>query len=215
MLRVIDFRNENLLTFTSKSCDMKYIQLSLLLFFCSGIQAQSWTKQYDYVDNCICGLSKVSKGNLYGYVDKEGKLVVPLIYDDAISFSEGFAAVHKNGKWGFIDSTGKVVAEPQYEEVSSFYEGMAAVRKQNKFGFIDVTMKVVIPFEFEIARRFSEGLAPVCNEKGLWGYIDKKGKLSLNYRYNFADLFANGKARVMKDGLFIVIDKEGKPAKPE
>ena len=34
------------------------------------------------------GLSVVGKGNKHGYADKDGKLVVPLVYDEAIAFSE-------------------------------------------------------------------------------------------------------------------------------
>jgi KWG repeat domain protein len=38
----------------------------------------------------------------YGFIDKSGKLAVPLKYDWAGSFSEGLAAVSLNDKWGFI-----------------------------------------------------------------------------------------------------------------
>jgi hypothetical protein len=64
-----------------------------------------------------------------------------------------------------------------------------------------------------MARGFSEGLAPVANSKGLWGYIDRKGHVALNYKYNFADLFTDGKARVMLNGNMIIIDKKGNEVK--
>jgi len=41
--------------------------------------SQSWTKQYDHMDDCVCGLSLVGKGDKHGYADKDGKLIVPLI----------------------------------------------------------------------------------------------------------------------------------------
>lgn len=71
---------------------MKYsiLLLGALIFTLAGY-GQAWTKQYDHVDDCICGLSLVGKGEKHGFVDKEGKLVIPLIYDDALTFSEGFA----------------------------------------------------------------------------------------------------------------------------
>lgn len=51
----------------------------------------------------------------YGYVDKNGTVIVDYIYDDATEQNEfGFSAVKKDGKWGAIDSTGKVVIEPSY-----------------------------------------------------------------------------------------------------
>jgi len=52
----------------------------------------------------------------YGFVDKNGIVIVDYIYDDATEQNDyGYAAVKKDGKWGTIDSTGKVTVEPQYE----------------------------------------------------------------------------------------------------
>ena len=55
------------------------------------------------------------KDGKYGYVDKEGKVVVDYTYDDAKEQNScGFAAVKKDGKWGAIDSKGNVAIEPTY-----------------------------------------------------------------------------------------------------
>lgn len=55
------------------------------------------------------------KDGKYGYVNKDGVVVVDYIYDDAREQNEfGFASVKKNGMWGAIDSKGKVVITPSY-----------------------------------------------------------------------------------------------------
>lgn len=55
------------------------------------------------------------KDGKYGYVDKDGNVVIDYIYDDAKEQNScGFAAIKKDGKWGSIDSKGKVVIEPTY-----------------------------------------------------------------------------------------------------
>ena len=55
------------------------------------------------------------KDGKYGFVDKNGNVVVKYIYDDAKEQnSSGFAAVKKDGKWGSINSKGNVVIEPTY-----------------------------------------------------------------------------------------------------
>lgn len=52
----------------------------------------------------------------YGYVNKNGIVVVNYEYDDATEQNDyGYAAVKKDGKWGAIDSTGDIVIEPKYE----------------------------------------------------------------------------------------------------
>lgn len=51
----------------------------------------------------------------YGYVNKDGTVIVNFEYDDATEQNEyGYAAVKKNGLWGAIDQKGNVVIEPKY-----------------------------------------------------------------------------------------------------
>lgn len=51
----------------------------------------------------------------YGYIDKEGNVVVDYIYDDAKEQNEyGYAAVKKDGTWGAIDTKGNIVAPIEY-----------------------------------------------------------------------------------------------------
>ncbi len=55
------------------------------------------------------------KDGKYGFVNKNGKVVVDYIYDDATEQnSSGYAAVKKGAVWGAIDAKGKVVVEPEY-----------------------------------------------------------------------------------------------------
>ena len=55
------------------------------------------------------------KDGKYGFVDKDGNVVVDYIYDEAQEQnSYGFAAVKTNDLWGAIDSKGNVVVEPKY-----------------------------------------------------------------------------------------------------
>ena len=65
----------------------------------------------------------------YGFIDKNGKVVIEPQFDGADAFSEGLARVKKDRKWGFIDKSGKVVIEPQFDWVSDFSEGLAKVRR--------------------------------------------------------------------------------------
>ena len=55
------------------------------------------------------------KDGKFGFVDKEGNVVVDYIYDDATEQNpSGYAGVKKNGLWGAIDVAGDVVIEPKY-----------------------------------------------------------------------------------------------------
>lgn len=55
------------------------------------------------------------KDGKYGFVDKDEKVVVGYIYDDATEQNIcGYAGIKKDGKWGSIDNKGNVVQEPTY-----------------------------------------------------------------------------------------------------
>ena len=52
----------------------------------------------------------------YGFIDKDGNVVVDYQYDDATEQnSDGYAGIKKDGKWGCIDNKGKVILQPTYE----------------------------------------------------------------------------------------------------
>lgn len=89
-------------------------------------------------------LVMVSNGYKYGYMDKTGKIIIPLVYDFTIRFSEGLAAVKKNKKWGFIDKNGHTVISFLYDddpfgryELFDFKDGYAQVMKGDSITLID------------------------------------------------------------------------------
>ena len=134
------------------------------------------TKKYAWKGKYYEGLAMVRLDKKYGFIDKTGKEVIPIKYDDVWYFSEGLAAVSLNNKWGFIDKTGKEVILIKYDDAESPSEGLAKVKLNDKYGFIDKTGKEVIPIKYDYAEGFSEeGLAQVkLNNK--WFYINQKGE---------------------------------------
>lgn len=74
----------------------------------------------------------------YGYIDKWGREVIPLIFDNVGNFNEGLAKVELNDKWGFIDTDGIIKVNCIYEDVCDFIDGLAYVRLNNQWGFIDI-----------------------------------------------------------------------------
>ena len=79
-------------------------------------------------------------GGKWGYIDKQGKMVVNPQFDVAHPFVDGLAAVRigdeSTGKWGYIDKQGKMVVNPQFDSTEPFAEGLAAVRNGDKWGYI-------------------------------------------------------------------------------
>ena len=64
------------------------------------------------VDNNLF-LSK--QNNKYGFVDKDGNVIVDYIYDDAREQNEfGYISVKKDGLWGSLDKNGNIVSQIKY-----------------------------------------------------------------------------------------------------
>ncbi len=56
----------------------------------------------------------------WGFIDKNGKVVIDPMYDDARSFVNGFAAVSKDGKWYYINLDGEAVIEGEFTACRDF-----------------------------------------------------------------------------------------------
>lgn len=171
--------------------------LIIISFFLSSFILPSCSKN-DSKSNLL--IYKV--GSKYGYINKEGKIVINPIYDFATNFSDGLAAVKVQGKWGYIDKNGKFVIEPKFatkidditfryllfSEIPEFIylqskffdfifsDGIAVVSTENKYGYINKKGKFIIEPQFDYATKFSDGLAAVIIGKEL-GYIDRNGKI--------------------------------------
>ena len=63
----------------------------------------------------------------WGYVDKDGNIVIDPRFEMAKSFSNDLAAIQINGKWGFIDTKGEVVIEPQFLDADYFTDSGACM----------------------------------------------------------------------------------------
>lgn len=158
------------------------------------------------------GLAPVQKNGKYGYIDSNGKVVIPLQYDWCDKFSDGLAPVEKDGRYGYIDRTGKMVLFLQDDYAFPFSEGLARVEKDGKWGYIDRTGKVTIPWQYDVVNDFSEGLAAVGKEVGndwKYGYIDRTGKVVVPLQYERTYSFCEGFAVVEKDGKWNYIDHIG------
>lgn len=149
---------------------------------------------------------------LYGFVDKKGRVAINPQFKKANYFCEGMAAVaNSEGDFGYIDKKGKYVINPQFEEAWQFKNGKAAVLMGDEWGFIDKKGKYVINPQFESALPFADDYAAV-RQGDKWGFIDEDGKFTINPQFESTAgfLFGEDYALVMSNEKFGFIDREGK-----
>lgn len=176
----------------------------LLLFICFSTIGQDYLNFVPY-----------RKGDLWGFADRAGKIVIPCEYSSAKVFEEnGFAIVEKNNKSTIIDSKGKQAFTPLPLTLVESNEGIYTTLYQDEksnfiWGYVN-QMGEKIGENYNSVSKFSEGLARVQNEKKKYGFIDKKGKLVIACKYSFAFDFQEGIAVVEKASRYGGIDKTGK-----
>ena len=147
--------------------------------------------KYNVVSNFHEGLAVVCnrETDLYGFIDKTGKEVIPCQYRYiSCDFNDGVAIVTKNDDQEIIiDKTGKEIAQYNYGYHQGFKEGLLAFAVSNESdmeGYMDTNGKVVIAPTYEMGycngpfvTDFSEGLCKRNdreNDKSF--FIDKTGK---------------------------------------
>ena len=154
----------------------------------------------------------------YGVIDKEEKLVIPLLYKQIMPSAETglFIIKDKSGNAGlFSVISKKVIIEPSYFEIDIFREGLAVVKKRNKdltlsWGAVDVSGQVVIPVTYEYLGPSSEGLMNF-KQKEKMGFLDKTNTIVIPAMYEDYSAFSEGLAAVKTaTGKYGYIDKSNR-----
>ncbi len=183
-----------------------------------------WTKtDIDFLDDH--GWAKVRKGigkfndpdsQKIGWVDRNGKIVIPVEYHEAESFDEhGWAQVRRGKECGWINRQGKWVMPPEWDTCSSFDEhGWAAVSSNGKYGYVDRQGKMVLPLQWDSCWKFQpRGYAQVSmNKKN--GLIDRAGKVIILLEWELCWLDDDGLVTVKKEGKIGRLDLQGKEQMP-
>jgi len=153
--------------------------------------------------------------DLYGYLNKKGKLVIHCVYLNATDFYKGKALVRdENGNVLFINSKGsKIKTLKKYSCFSNPSEGIYSVNYKDLYGYIDESGKEIIELKFEDVSPFRKGIAKV-KYHGLYGFINAEGKAISDFKYHNINKFIYGFSKTeIKDStgksLYGLINESG------
>ncbi|MFG1890632.1 WG repeat-containing protein [Micromonospora sp. NPDC049051] len=148
-------------------------------------------------------------GDLWGFSDPNGDMVIAAEYAEAQPFRDGLAWVRRPGaeRWSLLDRAGATVLEPAYPVVRSFSDGLAWVSDGGDAGWvaIDATGEVVVPHGFADVRPFQRGVAVVRRDG--WGAVDRNGRIVVPTRHHgFPTVLADGRyvEGFTEEGLAVV-----------
>ena len=166
--------------------------------------------QYEECHDYLNGYAAVKVNGKWGFIDTKHNLIISPEFDEVEDFKNGLAIVTRNGKCGVITTTGKSPAGIIFDKIEPYKDGFALAYADGIQYFLDSMgeiKKLHKNYEFH---SFSNGLAPVRNKKkDKWGYIDKKGRLVIETKYDTVCNFSNNVALVKQRGLYKYIKKSG------
>ncbi|WP_413511862.1 WG repeat-containing protein [Myroides odoratus] len=132
------------------------------------------------------GYFVVKKKEKYGFMNAEGKIVVPIQYDEVNTFSDMIDflptdllfAVKQNDKWGFVDLNNKTVIPFMYSDVSGpFSYGLAPVYLDDALGLINLKNEKVSKFvNRNYAQSSNFGKRTMSLSDGTYNYKGEKEK---------------------------------------
>lgn len=95
--------------------------------------------QYDDVRIFSEGLAAVKQNKKWGYINKQGDLIIPYRFNEAYNFQKGFAFVKSDEGYAIIDKQGKMVKRLNFEYFGGdFSEGLAVIERNGKWGYTDI-----------------------------------------------------------------------------
>ncbi len=152
------------------------------------------------------GMVLVQIRTKWGYVDKNGFVVIPPLFNDAYSFYDGLAKVLVGKKYGYIDTSGNYVVLPKFDYADNFSDNVAQASFEFKdTTYINKTGKTIFRAKNDFIYNYSEGVAPMLvNNK--YGYIDKKGKTYIAPQFEEVRSFHDGLAFVKRNGKWGLIN---------
>jgi hypothetical protein len=171
------------------------------------------------------GLAKVARSGsdtkyktLYGYINKKGEEVMPLIYESLSSFGNGLAYAKdpETNRYGYLDQTGKWALKAVYLYAGMFDETGGAWVKMtdNKYHYISKSGKDfgTLDEKGESTRTFKDGYAVDADTEYPFALVDITGKVvkdidDCSAIYEFSEGMAGFKSK--SNSLYGFIDING------
>jgi hypothetical protein len=191
---------------------MKKIVLTFLMVLIalslSGCKDRSNDTYHEY-DLFKNGLLGVEKDGQWGYIDKNGEVIIDFLYDQASAFYNGYAIVMNDNEFFLIDTSGKSVLEDKYETLYVDIEtGLLIYKKNDQWGLMTVEDEVITDALYDEIDIFSDGLARVESNDKI-GYINTLGETVIPITYDNGRNFSEGYVVVRNDDLYGLMDVNG------
>lgn len=158
--------------------------------------------EYDNLYPISNGEGVVKKDKLYGVIDTEGNILIPIQHDYVNKIEKKLYSVEENGLFYLKDSKNVKISNG-YDNIGEVKDGLIPVNVDSTYGYIDTKGEIIIPIKYsEIGENIKNSFIVKDLNSDKYGVIDIDDKFIISPIY---DYILN-----RTEDYFVVGDIEGK-----
>jgi len=150
-----------------------------------------------------------TRRHLWGAVDAEGRIVIPLAYDWLSYWQQGYSVARLNGEEGFLDTGGNLLGGKLFKKAERDLQGKPSkvLVDDNWFGITHEGNLIDAPEEKPYPFKRGEPIIPskntqckfgasIVSKNGLWGIEGPDGRILVEPKFDAISCFRRGVAWV-------------------
>ncbi|MBM3426472.1 MAG: WG repeat-containing protein, partial [Bacteroidetes bacterium] len=154
------------------------------------------------------GLFPALKNGKYGFVNGDGKWIIPPTFEEVKQFSEKVSNYRSGTSWGTINTEGKILGNPKWDKIDNFSGGLAIAELGGKNFLIYPSGELAYPEALDRISKLKEGFYLVeSNSKS--GLLNPLGKPVLPITFDQILVEQKDFFIVVKDGLSGIMRANG------
>lgn len=142
---------------------------------------------YDGTTSFRGDMAVVIKNKIYGAINKEGKYILPLKYEDLVLINSKLCKYKMKGKWGLMDRKANLITPPEFEDFD-FSGNHLAFKTKGKWGIMDNGGKILIQPTLDYVLYIIDSL-------GIVGYVEGEIKNDI-YVWDILEEFSKGTTKL-------------------
>ena len=137
---------------------------------------------FKFEDDRALTFAKVGEDLKFGCIDPNGKVVIPIEFDQIEPFKDGVAAARKGKLWGVIDAFGKTIIPFEHLSLTVANKERFIISETGSFGIIDTDNSKITPIQYESISANPDGRF-VVSKNGKFGLLNEDGSVQLKLEH--------------------------------
>lgn len=155
--------------------------------------------KYMVIGEFFDGLSKVRKGDYFGYININGEEIIKCQYDLNYVFIDSLAIARKNGKAGIINTNNETILDFKYQSLGIPFKEQVVASDSLKWGVVNFKGETLLKFSYDKKLSEFKGITALQknNKWQIWDYQNKK---LLSQKYDDIKIIEGDESKVIGFG---------------